>query len=106
MRKANILMHGLTAGVLKEGEDHQSWRFDYLPDYDGPPVSLTMPTTARSYHFGTFPPFFEGLLPEGIMLDGLLRKLKIDRNDYFSQLVATGADLVGAVTVEIREDGK
>lgn len=106
MRTADILMHGLLAGILKEGEDQKSWRFDYLPDYDGPPVSLTMPTTARGYHFGAFPPFFEGLLPEGIMLDGLLRKLKIDRDDYFLQLVATGADLVCAVTVEIREDGK
>ncbi len=106
MRKANVLMHGLPAGTLIEDQDNQSWRFDYLPEYDGPPVSLTMPTTLRSYHFAEFPPFFEGLLPEGIMLEGLLRKLKIDRNDYFSQLVATGADFVGAVTVQIREDGK
>jgi serine/threonine-protein kinase HipA len=48
--------------------------------------------------FDTFPPFFEGLLPEGMMLEGLLRRLKIDRNDFFAQLAATGEDLVGAVT--------
>jgi serine/threonine-protein kinase HipA len=34
------------------------------------------------------------------MLDGMLRQLKIDRNDLFSQLVAVGKDMVGAVTVE------
>jgi serine/threonine-protein kinase HipA len=34
------------------------------------------------------------------MLDGLLRQQKIDKDDLFSQLVAVGKDLVGAVTVE------
>ncbi len=42
----------------------------------------------------------EGLLPEGEMLGGLLRQLKIDAKDLFSQLMAVGRDLVGAVTVE------
>jgi len=32
-----------------------------------------------------------------------LRKLKVDRNDQFSQIVAVGKDLVGAVTVEVME---
>ena len=55
----------------------------------------------KKFSFDGFPPFFEGLLPEGIMLEGLLRQLKIDANDYFSQLLATGKDLIGAVTVEL-----
>ncbi len=46
-----------------------------------------------------FPPFFDGLLPEGILLEGLLKQRKIDKYDYFSQIVAVGNDLVGAVTV-------
>jgi len=59
-----------------------------------------MPTTQRNYSFDIFPPFFEGLLPEGIQLEALLRKTKIDRNDLFSILIVTGKDLVGSVTVE------
>jgi serine/threonine-protein kinase HipA len=55
-----------------------------------------------TYLFETFPPFFEGLLPEGYQLDALLRKAKLDKNDYFSQLVTVGRDLVGSVTVELR----
>ena len=43
---------------------------------------------------------FEGLLPEGMMLEALLRKYKIDRNDYFGQIIMVGQDVVGAVTVE------
>lgn len=55
--------------------------------------------------FETFPCFLEGLLPEGYNLEALLRAAKIDRHDLFSQLVATGADLVGAVTVSLIEAG-
>jgi serine/threonine-protein kinase HipA len=98
MRKANIFVHDVHAGFLQELEPGRHYRFDYLQSYTGPPVSLTMPIASQSYTFDSFPPFFEGLLPEGAMLDGLLTRLKIDRQDYFSQLIATGEDLVGAVT--------
>ncbi|MBR9980830.1 MAG: HipA N-terminal domain-containing protein, partial [Desulfatitalea sp.] len=55
------------------------------------------------YEFETFPPFLEGLLPEGYNLEALLRALKIDRQDLFSQLLAVGTDMVGAVTVREAE---
>jgi serine/threonine-protein kinase HipA len=59
-----------------------------------------MPLRNTIYDFEIFPPFFEGLLPEGIMLEALLRKYKIARNDYFAQLILVGQDVVGAVTIE------
>ncbi|WP_421809962.1 HipA N-terminal domain-containing protein [Flagellimonas sp.] len=72
--------------------------------YSGQAISLTIPVDKKEFSFNGFPPFFEELLPEGIMLEGLLKISKIDHNDYFSQLMATGADLVGAVTVKPMED--
>jgi serine/threonine-protein kinase HipA len=42
------------------------------------------------------------VLPEGVMLEALLKQRKIDRNDLFGQLVAVGEDLVGAVSVKER----
>lgn len=104
MRKAKIYIHGHPAGVLEELEPGKHYRFAYFTEYQGAPVSLTMPLTQRIYSFPSFPPFFEGLLPEGVMLEGMLRRLKIDRHDYFTQLVATGQDLVGAVTCEALPD--
>lgn len=98
MRRAEVLVHGSLAGHLEQTAD-AGWQFAYVDAYDGPPVSLTMPVQAEPYRFDTFPPFFDGLLPEGMMLEGLLRAAKIDRGDYFGQLVAVGADLVGAVEV-------
>jgi serine/threonine-protein kinase HipA len=99
MRKADIFMHGAKAGVLEEIEPGALYRFSYCTDYTGPPVSLTLPVIATPYEFNDFPPFLEGLLPEGYNLEALLRARKIDRNDLFSQLIAVGADLVGALTV-------
>jgi serine/threonine-protein kinase HipA len=98
-RKAAIYQQGQVAGHLEEsGID--SWIFHYLPGYDGPPVSLTLPVRIEPYLFDGFPAVFEGLLPEGIQLDGLLRRHKIDRNDFFAQLAIVGADVVGSLTVE------
>lgn len=99
MRKADVFMQDIPAGVLEEIEKGRSYRFSYREDYNGPAVSLTMPVEEKEFLFSNFPPFFEGLLPEGILLESLLKQRKIDRNDYFSQLIAVGNELVGAVTV-------
>ena len=100
MRRAAVSMHGMAAGILEEIEKGSKYTFTYSDEYDGPPISQTMPVVQRWYEFDRFPPFFEGLLPEGEMLEGLLRQAKIDRSDCFGQLLAVGGDLVGAVTVE------
>ena len=100
MREAKIFLQGRLAGILREEVPGGKYTFIYLDDYDGPGISLTMPRNGQAYEYDRFPPFFEGLLPEGEMLGGLLRQLKIDAKDLFSQLMAVGRDLVGAVTVE------
>lgn len=99
MRKAKVLVNGIDAGILEE-IDNGAYNFIYHEHYNNAPVSLTMPLIRRVYHFDHFPSFFEGLLPEGIMLEGLLRKYKLDKNDLFGQLMQVGHDLVGAVSVE------
>jgi len=100
MRRAEVFLHGRLAGHLVELERGRKYRFEYLAHYRGDPVSLRLPTAQASYEFDRFPPFFDGLLPEGAQLEALLRQEKLDRNDFFGQLVAVGGDLVGAVTVE------
>lgn len=98
MRKTEIRMHGVPAGVLEETAPGQACRFTYYPPYNGPPISLTLPVNQKTFEFDRFPPFFDGLLPEGMMLESLLKKRKLDRHDFFGQLIAVGEDLVGAVT--------
>lgn len=103
MRRAIVMVHGNRTGVLTEISPTEYY-FEYDDNYEGEAVSLTMPLNHKKYGYKSFPPFFEGLLPEGVMLEGLLRIAKIDKKDYFSQLIATGNDLVGAVTVKSMED--
>lgn len=103
MRKARVYVKGKEAGTLTEVVRGKEYLFEYLDGYDGFEVSRTMPLKEKVWQFDMFPPFFEGLLPEGIQLDGLLKLKKIDRYDYFSQLIAVGNDMVGAVTVKEAE---
>lgn len=100
MRKAKVYVNGIESGILSEFIQGKEYLFEYLEDYKGLEVSLTMPTNKQVFRFDNFPPFFEGLLPEGIQLEGLLKIRKIDRSDYFSQLIAIGEDTVGAVTIK------
>ena len=100
MRKARVYVDKVPAGVLVEEVFNKRYQFIYHPEYEGSPVSLSMPVEGQAYEYGHFPPFFDGLLPEGIQLDGLLKQRKLDGDDYFAQLMAVGSDLVGVVTVE------
>ena len=100
MRKAKVFFRGIEAGILRELDPGNEYVFEYLEEYKGQEISLTMPTNQKIYTFKNFPPFFDGLLPEGIQLEGLLKIKKIDRNDNFSQLLAIGKDMVGAITVQ------
>lgn len=104
MRKAKVSMHEKEAGVLTEfSKSH--YTFEYVANYQGEPVSLTLPVQSEPYTFSTFPTFFEGLLPEGYNRDQLLIMRKMDAEDYFSMLMYLGQDVVGAATIsEISAD--
>ena len=98
MRKAKVFFDSRFAGILSE--DNGRYIFEYNKDYKGSSISRTMLREKEKFEFDEFPPFFDGLLPEGVNLEAFLRRTKIDRRDYFNQLLAAGQDLVGAVTVE------
>lgn len=98
LKRAAIYQRKQFAGHLEESASRKGWRFVYAPEYAGEPVSLTLPVRSEPYEFDEFPPVFEGLLPEGVQLEALLRTHKIDRNDSFRQLITVGQDLVGSLT--------
>lgn len=100
MRKAKVFVKGVEAGTLTELIKGKEYVFEYMDGYKGLEVSRTIPTNEKVYKFDMFPPFFDGLLPEGIQLEGLLKLKKIDKYDYFSQLIAVGNDMIGVVTVK------
>lgn len=99
MRIADVFFQNILAGQFLEFEGEIGYRFQYIQDYCGPPISLTMPVQNDVYEYQHFPPFFDGLLPEGFQLEALLRQRKLDREDKFGQLLQVGADTIGAVTI-------
>jgi serine/threonine-protein kinase HipA len=96
--RARIFQHGVFAGIL-EAQGKGLYRFTYDPDYAGPAISFAMPLALKQYEFDSFPPLFEGLLPEGLQLEALLRINKLDRDDLMGQLLAVGGDVVGSLTI-------
>lgn len=98
MRKILLKIHNKSVGILYEQVDGYS--LEYILNYVGVPLSLALPIEKSKYEFTEFPPFLDGLLPEGNQLDALLRKYKIDSDDYLTQIILVGKDLVGAITVE------
>lgn len=101
MRKAKVLFKDMVAGYLTETDN--GYQFAYTENYlDNPlckPVSLTLPLTNRPYHSPTMFPFFDGLIPEGWMLDIASRNWKLSPNDRMGLLMTCCHDCIGAVSV-------
>jgi serine/threonine-protein kinase HipA len=103
MRSAVVKVNGQIAGYLTENDD-RSFVFvydtPYLADAKSTAISLTLPLRTEPYVSQTLFPFFYNMLAEGNNKAILCRKLKIDEEDYFGLLLATGShDAIGAVTI-------
>jgi len=98
LQRAKVFQRDILAGRVAQLEGGQ-WSFAYESGYTGQPVSLSLPVRLEPYLFADFPPFLDGLLPEGAQLEALLKQLKIDRRDCYRQLIAVGQDVVGSLKV-------
>ena len=101
-KTAKILYDGLLAATLSETDDGYVLQYNeqYLQQPDSKPISLTLPTVRESYTSKVLFPFFDGLIPEGWLLDIAVDHWKVKANDRFELLLATCRDSIGAVTVE------
>ena len=108
MSKALIQYKGINAGILKETDEGYEFSYneEYLADAASAPVSLTLPLTDKPYHSNVLFPFFDGLIPEGWLLDVALRNTDISELDRFALLLLCCKDCIGAVSViPINEEG-
>ena len=101
MKQAEIFMYDKLAGILAEDENGFTFQYDsnYLNDLDSEAISLTMPLRGKPYHDKVLFPFFDGLIPEGWLLDIAERSWKINQRDRMSLLLACCKDCIGAVSV-------
>ena len=108
MKQARIKFKNLEAGLLKETDE--GYEFQYSKEYlasDSPaPVSLTLPLREEPYKSAVLFPFFDGLIPEGWLLDVALRNTDISELDRYSLLLLCCKDCIGAVSVEQMENNE
>jgi len=102
MRKAKIYMHEFWAGTLTE--DENGYHFVYEPSYlesaFAEPVSLSLPLSGNKFSSNVLFPFFDGLIPEGWLLEIAERNWKLNPRDRMGILLSTCRDCIGAVSVE------
>ncbi len=101
MKKAEVYMHGKPAGTLTEDEEgyHFAYHQDYLEAESADAVSLTLPLAGEPYQSPVMFPFFDGLIPEGWLLEIAEKNWKLDERDRMGLLLACCRDCIGAVSI-------
>lgn len=100
-KSAQIYYQTRLAGILTESDAGYDFVYDktYLETPGAKPVSLTLPMHTHKYHSNTLFAFFDGLIPEGWLLDIAKDHWKVSANDRFELLLLTCRDTIGAVSV-------
>lgn len=95
-------MHDNLAGVLTEDEEgyHFNYNEYYLKNENSEQISLTLPLTQSKYYSKVLFPYFDGLIPEGWLLDIVEKNWKIDVRDRMSILLVACKDCIGAISVQ------
>ena len=101
MRKAEIKINEITAGILIQNEDGYQFIYDesYLNSEKPMPVSLTLALQTNPFNSTILFPFFDGLIPEGWLLDIAENNWKLNPRDRMGLLLACCKDCIGAISV-------
>lgn len=103
MRRGKVYYKDVLAGIITETDDGD-YVFQYTDDYvkihSKDFISFTMPVSNKPYIDKRLFSFFEGLIPEGWLLDIASENWKINPNDRMGLLLACCRNCIGAVSVE------
>lgn len=105
-RSGKVYLKNVFCGVISETDAGYSFEYsqEYLTLSDAQPVSLTMPLTDQPFQSKTLFAFFDGLIPEGWLLDIAEKNWKINYKDRMGLLLTCCKDCIGAVSVEKNEE--
>ncbi len=102
MRSAQVFYKDHLAGLLRETDDGEyGFQYDakYVAEHPNDFLSFAMPVQEAEYRSTRLFPFFEGLIPEGWLLDIASNHWKIDREDPMGLLLACCKNCIGAVSI-------
>ena len=102
MRQGIVKYNSIQAGLLTE-EDNGEYLFVYdemyIQTYPNQFISFQMPVSRMPYRSKRLFPFFDGLIPEGWLLNIAAESWKINKNDRMGLLLACCQNAIGAVSV-------
>ena len=106
MKRAKVYVNNREAGVLTEDDNGFTFRYhdEYLGSDEAEAVSLTLPLRTEEYRDKVLFPFFDGLIPEGWLLNIAENSWKINQRDRMSLLLACCKDCIGAVSIIAEEE--
>ena len=100
--QADVYKGDTLAGHLVRQDSDVVFRYlDHYAESDLPDLAWTIPKSGKEFRAtgGSLPPFFAGLLPEGVRLQGVVAGTKTSVDDHMTLLLAVGADAIGDVRV-------
>ncbi|WP_276348848.1 HipA N-terminal domain-containing protein [Daejeonella sp. JGW-45] len=105
-KKGSVFYQEHLAGVIEETDEGYEFTYatEYLQTKSAKPVSLTLPLTSEKYTSKVLFAFFDGLIPEGWLLDLATEHWKVKHNDRFELLLLACRDTIGAVTIIPEKD--
>jgi len=101
MRKAEVKMKGKLAGYIWQNEYgyHFQYSKKYVESNDAEAISKTFPIQIEPFLSNTIFSFFDGLIPEGWLLELAEKNWKLNPGDRLALLFATCSDCIGAVSI-------
>ena len=105
VREGKVYVQDQFAGLIRETDQGYEFLYDqdYLAKENALPVSLTLPLREEVYVSNTLFPFFDGLIPEGWLLDVVERNWKVDGRDRFGLMLVACRDCIGDVRIEVTQ---
>jgi serine/threonine-protein kinase HipA len=89
------------AGILTEDDNGYNFKYQetYLKNQKAIQVSLILLLQEENYHSENLFPFFDGLIPEGWLLDIAYKNWKINPRDHISLLLTNCRDCIDTISM-------
>lgn len=108
MRQGKVYYKKFFAGTITETDEGEYvFQYDehYVKNHPEKFITFTMPVRIEPYTDTRLFAFFEGLIPEGWLLNIASENWKINQNDRMGLLLACCQNCIGAVSVKLNMKG-
>ena len=102
MRKGNVYYKNNLAGIIAENEDGYTFQYneEFINFTSVKPISLTLPIQKKAFQSKILFPFFDGLIPEGWLLNIAVANWKLNARDRFGLLLTLCNDCIGCISIK------